>query len=123
MIDVLAAVTGDARQVITTLRTAGVPEIGDGRQLAAAMAATFDEIEKSDAAWRSELRAGIWAWPASSASRAKRDRVRTSLEALLLVGRQIARLPHNQERQNAMAHSPVCRDVFGTVRVDRQTSS
>ena len=85
------------------------------------MVATFDQIEKSDAIWRSNLRAGDWAWP--TASRMKIERLRTSIEALLLVGHQIERLLLTQERQNAMARSPVCRDVFGSVRVGGRESN
>jgi hypothetical protein len=113
----LTAVIVDVRHVVTTLEAAGAPDISDGRALAAAMVATFDQIEKSDAIWRAKLRAGDWAWP--TASRMKREHLRTSIEALLLVGRQIERLPHTRERQNAMAGSPVCREVFGSVRVGR----
>jgi hypothetical protein len=121
MTNILTAVIVDARHVVTTLEAVGAPDIGNGRALAAAMVATFDQIERSDAIWRSKLRARDWAWP--TASRMKRERLRTSIEALLLVGRQIERLPLTRERQNAMAGSPVCRDVFGSVRVGGQESN
>lgn len=85
------------------------------------MVATFDQIEKSDAMWRSELRAGDRV--SQTAPLVKRDRFRTSIEALVLVGRQIERLPLTRERQDAMARSPVCQNVFGSVRVGEQKSN
>jgi hypothetical protein len=121
MTNILTAMIVDARHVVTTLEAVGAPDIGHGRTLAAAMVATFDQIEKSDAIWRSKLRDGDWAWP--TASRMKREHLRTSVEALLLVGRQIERLPVTRERQNAMARSPVCRDVFGSARFGEQESN
>jgi len=114
-INILTAVIADSRHVVATLDAVGAPDVGNGRALAAGMIETFDQIEQSDAAWRSELSAGVWAWPTTS--RVKRERLRTSVEALLLVARQIERLPRTQERQDAMAGSQVCRDVFGAVRV------
>jgi hypothetical protein len=113
-VTVLEAVIADSRHVITTLNAVGAPDVDNGRVLAARMIAVFDEIEKSDAAWRSELRTGVWAWPTTT--RAKRERVRTSVEALIEVGRQFETLPHGPETQEAMANSPVCREVFGPVR-------
>jgi hypothetical protein len=113
--NILTAVIADSRHVVATLDAVGAPDISNGQALAAGMVATFDQIEQSDAAWRSELRTGVWAWP--TASRVKREHLRTSIEALLLVGRQFERLPYTRERQDAMARSPVCRDVFGSVRV------
>jgi hypothetical protein len=118
MANVLTALIADSRHVVATLDRVGAPDIGGGHALATETVATFDEIEQSDAEWRSELRAGIWVWP--TASRVKRERLRTSFQALMLVGRQIERLPLTRERHNAMAHSPVCRDVFGSVRVGGQ---
>ena len=113
--NLLEVVIADSRHVVKRMDAVGTPDIRDGRPLAAEVVATFDQIEQSDAAWRSELRTRVWAWP--TASRVKRERLRMSLEALLVVARQIERLPRTQERQNAMAGSPVCRDVFGAVRV------
>jgi hypothetical protein len=114
-INVLTSIITDSRHVVATLDAVGSPDVGNGRALAAGMISTFDQIEQSDAAWRSELRAGVWAWPTTS--RVKRERLRMSFEALLLVGHQIERLPRMLERQDAMAGSPVCRDVFGAGRV------
>jgi len=120
-INILTAVIADSRHVVATLDAVGAPDVGNGRALAAGMISIFDQIEQSDAAWRSELRAGVWVWPTTS--RVKRKRLRTSVEALLLVARQIEGLPRTQERQDAMANSPVCRDVFGPVRVSSQESN
>ncbi len=116
MVNRLSAVITDSRRVVVSMDATGIPRMDHGRQLAAAVIATFDEIEQSDLAWRSELRRGPWAW--SATSRAKQARLRTSLEALLLVGYQIEHLPMTQERQDAMARSPVCRTVFGSTLVD-----
>jgi hypothetical protein len=118
MTSILTAAIVDSRHVATTLEAVGAPDIGHGRTLAAAMVATFDQIEKSDAIWRSRLHAGDWAWP--TASSMTRQRLLTSVEAPLLVGHQIERLPLTRERQDAMARSPVCREVFGSVRVGEQ---
>lgn len=120
MTNTLTAMIVDAGHVETTLETVGTPDIDHGRTLAATMVTTFDQIAKSDAIWRSKLRAGDWAWP--TASRVKMEHLRTSIEALLLVGRQFERLPPTRERQNAMARSPVCRHVFGSIRVDGRES-
>jgi hypothetical protein len=109
MTNILTAVIVDSRHVVTTLEAVGAPDIGNGRALAAAMVTTFDQIEKSDAMWRSELRAGDRV--SQTAPLVKRDRFRTSIEALVLVGHQIERLPLTPERQDEMARSPVCRDV------------
>lgn len=114
IVNTLAAIISDSRHVVTTLEAVGSPDIGDGKVLAAGMVTIFDQIAQSDEALRSELHAGIWAWPA--ASRAKREHLRTSLEALLLVGRQFERLPHTPERQAVMVRSPVCRYLFGPTR-------
>jgi hypothetical protein len=107
----LTTVIADSRHVVTTMQAVGTPDIHNGRALAAAMLQTFDEIVESDAAWRSELSTGVWTWPTTS--RVKRERVRMSLEALLRIGRQFETLPNSPESRNAMARSPVCREVFG----------
>jgi hypothetical protein len=115
--NVLTPVIADSRNVVTTMQAVGTPDIHNGSTLAAATLQVFNAIAKSDTAWRSELRAGVWIWP--TASRTKRERVRTSLEALIQVGRQFEALPDGLETQNAMARSPVCRYVFGTVRMQQ----
>jgi hypothetical protein len=117
----LADVIADSRHVVTTMQAVGTPDVHNGRTLAARMVATFDQIAESDAAWRSELRAGIWEWPATSS--AKRERVRMSIGALVRVGRQFEGLPVSRESQNAMANSPVCREVFGSVRAGGEESN
>lgn len=116
--NVLTPVIADSRRVATTMQAVGTPDIHNGRALAAAMLQAFNEIVESDVAWRSELRAGVWTWP--TASRTKRERVRTSMGALIQVGRQFDTLPHGPETQNAMARSPVCRYAFGPVRVGEE---
>src|SRR4029077_20139541 len=121
MANVLTAVIADSRHVVTTLDAVGAPDVSNGRALAAGTVATFDQIGQSDAEWRSELRTRDWAW--ATMSRVKRERLRISIQELLLVGRQFERLPLTQERQNAMASSPVCREVFGSVRVGGQQSN
>jgi len=121
MTKILTAVIGDTRHVVVRLEAVDAPDIHNGRALAAATHEAFDEIEESDAAWRSELHTGVWTWP--TASRVKRKRVRTSIEALIQVGRQFEAMPHNLETQNAMARSPVCRQVFGPVRVSSQENN
>lgn len=114
MMKILTAVIGDTRHVLVKLEAVHAPDIHNGGAFAAATHEAFDKIEESDVAWRSELHTGVWTWP--TASRVKRERVRTSIEALIQVGRQFEALPHNLETQNAMARSPVCRQVFGSVR-------
>src|SRR4029077_17031047 len=121
MANILTAVIADSRHVVTTLDAVGAPDVSNGRALAAGTVATFDQIGQSDAEWRSELRTRDWAW--ATMSRVKRERLRISIQELLLVGRQFERLPLTQERQNAMASSPVCREVFGSVRVGGQQSN
>lgn len=115
MTNILTAVIVDAHHVVTTLEAVGAPDVDHGRTLAASIVATFEQVEKGDALWRSELDAGDWTWP--TASRANRESLRASIQALVLVGRQVERLPFTQERQDAMARSPVCRHLFGSVRV------
>jgi hypothetical protein len=109
----LTAAIVDAHSVVTKLKASGTPEVRDGRVLAAEVAVTFGQIEKSDAMWLTELRTLHRVWPI--ASRVRAERLRTSLRALVLV--QFERLPRTPERQNAMARSPVCQHVFGSVRV------
>jgi hypothetical protein len=55
-------------------------------------------------------------------ARVKRERLRTSVQALMLVGHQFERKSHNREREDAMARSPVCRDVFRSVRTGPSSS-
>jgi hypothetical protein len=120
MINALTAVIADSRHVVTTIQTVGAPDIHNGRALAAAMLSAFHEIAESDAAFRSELRAGVWTWPTTS--RVKRERVRTSVEAFIQISRQFGTLPEGPETQNAMAGSPVCRERFGAVPVSEQNT-
>jgi hypothetical protein len=115
MASILGAVVSDSRGAATRLNALGAPKVENGHELASAMIDTFEQIAQSDAVWRYELM-GPWVWPDPSASRAKRARLRTALGALLRVGREFERLPSSQERQDAMARSPVCREVFGSVR-------
>jgi hypothetical protein len=103
---------GDATRAVTTLRVIGAPDITDGPAFATAMVTTLERIKKSDVMWRSELRATDRARP--SPSRMNQERLRPSLQALILVGRQIERLPITRERENAMARSAVCNDLFGS---------
>jgi hypothetical protein len=105
----------DSHSAITRLETIGIPEIGDGGARAAEVVAKFSTIEQIDAMWLTELRTHHKVWPPSPKVGAERSR--TSLGALVLVGHEFERLPRTPERQNAMARSPVCRDVFGSVRV------
>jgi hypothetical protein len=116
---VLRAVIFDSRHVVRVLGAAGAPAIPDGHKLAAGIIATFGQIGASDEVWRSRLAGGEWNWP--SAALEKQEHLGTSLEGLVLVGRQIERLPLTRERREAMARSPVCRYVFGPVRVGEQT--
>jgi hypothetical protein len=112
---ILSAVILDSRHAVDDLGAVGAPDISNGHGLAAGIIATFDQIGASDAVWRSRLLAGKWRWP--SAALEKKEPLGISLEGLVLVGRQIERLPHTRERREAMARSPVCRYVFGPVRV------
>lgn len=112
----LIAMSVAARHVVATLETVGAPDIDHGPTFAVAMVVTFDKIEKADELWVSKLRARDWAWPAS---RMGSQDLRESLGALLLFGRQFERLPSTRERQRAMAGSPVCRGLFGAIRVVR----
>jgi len=123
MATILTEVIVDSRRVVTTMEAVGAPDVANGQELAAGMVATFDQTRESDAAWRSELRAGTWTWPARSASPAKLERLRTSIGALVRVGHQFERLPVTQESRNAMANSPVCRQVFGSGPVGGQESN
>ena len=118
IVNILTAVIADSRHAIATLEAIGAPDISNGRELATRMDTTFDQIAQSDEAWRSELRAGTSGRPITS--RAKRERLRTSLEAVLLIGHQFEGLPRTPERQDAMARSPTCRYVFGPIRVNEQ---
>jgi hypothetical protein len=118
MMSALTAVIADSRHVVSTIQAVGAPDIHNGRALAAAMLSAFAEIAESDAAFLSELRAGVWTWP--TASRVKRERIHTSLEAFIQVSRQFETLPHSPETQNAMARSPVCRNEFGVVPVGQK---
>ncbi len=117
----LTPVIADSRHVVVAMQAVGAPDIHDGRALAAAVRRAFSKILESDVTWRAELRTGVWAWP--TMSRAKRERVRTSLEALIQVGREFEALPHSPETQDAMAHSPVCREVFGAVPAARRRTA
>lgn len=114
---ILAARIADTRHILGTLRASGAPSIPNGRALARRAVVTFREIKRSDVAWVSELRTGTWVWPLPSTSQVKRKRVRISLHALVSAGQQISRLPSTRESRNAMARSPVCRELFGSVRV------
>jgi hypothetical protein len=111
----LTAAIVDARSVVAKLDIIGTPEVREGRAFAAEVVGTFGQIEKSDVMWLTELRTLHRIWPI--AYRVRAERLRTSLGALVLVGHQFERLPHTPERQSAMARSPVCQDVFGSVRV------
>jgi hypothetical protein len=117
----LSAMSVAARRVVATLETVGAPEIDHGSTFAVAMVITFDKIEKADEAWGSKVHAGDWMWP--SASRMGSRDLQEALGALLLFGRQFERLPSTRERQKAMAGSPVCRGVFGAIRVPRPPPS
>jgi hypothetical protein len=111
----LHTVIVDSRHVVRVLGAVGAPDIANGRKLAAGIIATFNQIGASDEVWRSRLIGGEWSWP--SVALEKQEHLVTSLEGLVLVGRQIERLPFTRERREAMARSPVCRYVFGPARV------
>lgn len=114
---ILTALDNDSRHVLVTLKAAGAPEIRNGQALAAGMIKTFRQIAFSDFLLPFEL-SGRWVWPNPAAGPARRQRWLTSIRALLQVGRQFETLPETPERQDAMARSPVCREVFGAVRFD-----
>lgn len=118
MIKALTAVIADARHAVATVDTVGAPNIEGGRAFAAAMVTTFDQIARSDARWRSELRTEDGAARRSAHPVIRPSRA--SVEALMLVGHQIERLPANRELHDAMARSEVCRSVFGSVRVGQE---
>lgn len=113
----LKALENDSRHVVATLEAVGVPEIRNGQALAAGMTKTFDRIAFSDFLLPFEL-SGRWVWPDPAAGPARRQRWLTSIGALVQVGHQFETLPDTRERQDAMARSPVCREVFGAVRFD-----
>ena len=121
MMNILTVVIVDARRAIKALKLIGAPDIANGGALASGMIATFNQVAISDAVWRSRLHDRYWTW--LKAGPVMRQHLRTALGGLVLVGRQIERLPHTRERQNAMAHSPVCRYVFGPVSVGEEENS
>jgi hypothetical protein len=114
----LTAGIADSHGLVAKLQAIGAPDVSGGTGLASAMIATFHQIETSDATWQLELRTRHQAW--LTVSRVTDERLRTSLGALVLVGDQFEHLPHTSERENAMARSPVCRNVFGSLRVGEQ---
>jgi hypothetical protein len=117
MITGLTTVIADSRHVVARLKAVGVPDIRSGRALAAEMIQTFEQIGNSDAVWRSELRRGVWVWPDPSASRVKRERIRVSVGALVLTGREFERLAKTRGAHEVMARNPICQKIFGVVPV------
>lgn len=116
LVKILVARNEDSLQAIKALEAVGVPEVGGGRQFAVATIRLFKRIAKSDLVWRYELLGplGPWVWPDPSASRAKRERLLTSVGALVQVGHQFERLPHTREGEEAMARSTECKNLFGS---------
>lgn len=105
----------DSRHAVSLLHATGSPRVANGSLLAAEMRATLERIQRSDEAFAGELSGGHWTWPADS--RAKRERLRPSFQALLLVARGIEHLPATRQGQEAMARSATCRELFGPVRL------
>jgi hypothetical protein len=111
--NVLGALISDSRRVVTTLEDVGAPADLHGRERAAQIVATFARSEENYARSLSELR-----------REGEEPKVVPQLtkdaETFILVGREIEQLPDTPERKLAMARSPVCQDMFGTVRVGEQ---
>jgi hypothetical protein len=106
----LATLSVDAENVVNDLRAEGVPKVSDGESLAAETIMAFRQMALSYSAWRSEIQRG------RSVPRVLREPaipVVTALRARVAVGQALERLPLTQERERAMAASPVCRNAFG----------
>lgn len=119
MKDQLTILIDDTDHIVRRLGKTGAPDINGGQRLASMIVATFRQIGGDYVLWRSVLPAGERAW--LTGSRVQREHLRAALQAFILIGHQIELLPRSQERQNAMARSPVCRDEFGSVRADQKT--